>query len=109
MGGDDSGGPYRLTFNDWLRDRLRYLIELSVILGTRDRFARTLAEVDTALRTGPTTWGDPIRPLDGTRMTQYRRVYARILVFYAVHDVDPVVWLTAVEPLRTSGFWAGLG
>ena len=109
MGGDDSGSPYRLTFNDWLRDRLKYLIELSVMLGSRERFSRVMVEIETALQTMPTTSGDPIRHLDGMRMTQFRRVYEGVLVLYAVHDIEPVVWLTAVEPLRKSEFWAGEG
>jgi hypothetical protein len=109
MGADEGGSPYRLTFNDWLRGRLRHLLERSVLLGTRDRFAGALTNIEMALRTIPTAWGDPIRHRDGMRMTEYRRVYERILVFYAVHDVHPIVWLTAAEPLRRSGFWAGEG
>ena len=109
MGGDEGGSPYRLTFNQWLRDRLRYLIELTIMFGSRDQFVRALAEIETALGAAPAEWGDPIRHLSGMRMTQYRRVYQHILVYYTVHDIEPVVWLTAVNPLRKSAFWAGEG
>lgn len=107
---DNDGGPqFRLAFSDWLRDRLKYLVHRSIVLGARDRFARALTEIETALRTTPTTWGDPIRRLDALRLTHYRRVHDRIVVYYGVHDVEPVVWLTAVDPLRNSPFWAGEG
>jgi hypothetical protein len=109
MAGDEGGNPYRLTFNDWLGDRLKFFVRRSALLGTRDRFARLLMEIQTALRTIPTTWGDPIRHRDGMRMTEYRKVYNRIVVYYAVHDVEPIVWLTRVDPLRNSGVWAGEG
>lgn len=109
MAGDEGGSTYRLTFNDWLRDRLRFFVRRSVLLGTRDRLARSLVEIQTALWTIPTTWGDPIRHRDGMRMTEYRKVHDRIVVYYAVHDVEPIVWLTRVDPLRNSSFWAGEG
>jgi hypothetical protein len=79
------------------------------MLGTRERFARAMVEIESALRSTPTIWGDPSRHLNGMRMTQVRRIHDRILVYYAAHDVEPVVWLTAVEPLRKSAFGAGEG
>ena len=109
MAADEGASPYRLTFNHWLRDRLRFFLRRSVLLGTRDRFARSLVEIETALRTVPTTWGDPIRHRGAMRMTEYRKVYDRMVVYYAVHDVEPIVWLTRVDPLRNSSFWAGEG
>jgi hypothetical protein len=109
MGGDEGGTPYRLTSNDWLRDRLKDLLKRSVLLGSHERLARALVEVEAALRTVPKTWGDPIRHRGGMRMTEYRQVHDRIAVYYAVHDVEPIVWLTALDPLRNSAFWAGEG
>jgi hypothetical protein len=109
MSAGETGPPYRLNMNGWTRDELRRLIHRSVVVGVRDRFAHSLAEIESALQHRPREWGDPVATLQGLRLTRYRRVYDRLLVTYVVHLDQPIVWLLGVEPLKKSPMWLGEG
>jgi hypothetical protein len=109
MAKSDGGPPFKLSFNDKTRDALRQLFRRATVVGAKDRFARAMAEVETALRTDPRSCGDPIGNLTGMRMTRYRKVHDRLRIVYAVHVEAPAVWLLTVEPLRGNPLWIGEG
>jgi|GEM_PF-5270608 len=109
MSADEPGTPYKLVLNGWVRDRIKKLQRLALVVGQRDQLNVTLGEIDSALHNQPTTWGDPLKILHGLRMVQYRRFIRRLVVRYAVHLDHPIVWLTSVEPVRGSRLWIGEG
>lgn len=101
--------PFQLTLSDWTRENIRRWVHRSIVIGYRDRFAKILLEIESALRTNPKEWGDPIRVLSGLRLTQYRRVYEHLSVVYSVHQDHRVIWLGSVTPLHQSPLWIGDG
>lgn len=105
----DGGPPFELSFSERTRDALRQLFRRAAIVGARDRFARAMAEIDSALHTDPRAWGDPVGNLAGMRMTKYRKIHDRLRVICAVHVEKPAVWLVTVEPLRRNPLWIGEG
>ena len=109
MAASDGDPPFELSFNEKTRNNLRLLFRRFVILGVRDRFARSMAEIETALHTDPRAWGDPIGNLPGMHMVRYRKIHDRLRVIYAVHIERPAVWLLSVEPLRRNPLWTGEG
>jgi len=65
MSKDESGSPFRLTMNDWTREKIRKLYRRSVALGVRLEFVQSMIEIEKALRSVPKAWGDPIANLTG--------------------------------------------
>jgi len=100
---------FELSFSEKTRGSLRQLFRRAGIVGVRDRFARALAEIESALQTEPRTWGDPIGNLTGMRMIRYRKIHDRLRVIYAVHVDKSAVWLLPVDPLRRNPLWIGEG
>jgi hypothetical protein len=109
MATSDPGSPFEPSFNGHTRERLRNLFPRAVVVGARDRFARAMAETESALRADPRAWGDPIGDLTGMRMVRYRKIHDRLRVVYTVHVERPAVWLLMVEPLRRNPLWVGEG
>jgi hypothetical protein len=109
MAKSDGGPPFKLSFNEKTRDALRQLFRRAAVVGAKDRFARAMAEIETALRADPRAWGDPTGNLTGMRMTRYRKVHDQLRVVYAVHVDKPAVWLLTIEPLRRNPLWIGEG
>jgi hypothetical protein len=103
------GPPYRLTMNGTMRVHSRLLRARAVLVGALHQFTETLLEVDAALRTTPSTWGDPVNVFHQLRTTRYHRVIDRLRIVYAVHMDQPLVWLTNVIPLRGSSLRLGEG
>ena len=109
MAASDPGSPFELSFNEHTREGLRKLFHRAVVVGARDRFARAMAEIESALQTDPRAWGDPIGNAPGMRMVRYRKIHDRLRVIYAVHVERPAVWLLLIEPLRRNPLWVGEG
>ncbi len=101
--------PYRVTMNGPTRQAIRRLIHLSVLVGARNRLLQSLQEIEAALQNHPTTWGDPYDTRKALRLVQYRRVFDQLLVRYAVHQDEPLVWLTGVSPILRSPLCIGEG
>jgi hypothetical protein len=109
MSADESATPYKLVFNSRVRDGIKRLQRIAVLVGQRDYLNETLAEIESALQNQSTTWGDPLRIRHGLRMVEYRGFVRRLVVGYAVHLDHPLVWLTSIEPVRGSPLWIGEG
>ena len=103
------GVPYRLTMSGVTKDDLRRLRARAVVVGALHQFTATMLEVEVALQTNPTAWGDPLNALKYARLTRYHRVFDRLRIIYAVHMDQPVVWLTNVIPIRHSPLRLGEG
>lgn len=72
---------------------------MATTLGIQDRVGTALRAIEQQLSTDPRGWGDPVRRLPAAHLTVYRRVFDELAVLYAVHDREPYVWLTQVEPV----------
>jgi hypothetical protein len=106
-GGTDP--PFQLSLSESTSDRLRRLFHRAIVLGVRDQFARSMAEIETALKNEPRTWAVVIETFEAARATRHKRAYKGLVVQYAVHLDRPVVWLTSIEPARGSPLWLGEG
>lgn len=106
-GGD--GPPFQLSISESTSGKLRRLFHRAIVTGVRDQFARSMAEIETALTNEPRTWAFVIETLEAARVTRHTRVYKGLVVQYVVHLDRPLVWLTSVEPARGSGLWLGEG
>jgi len=93
------GPPFRLAFSGAIGDELRRLAERAAALGIGPRFAAALTEIRERLQSDPLTWGDPLYRLHNLGVVVCRRLTDRLLVEYAVHEAQRVVWLTAVLPV----------
>jgi len=90
---------YRLNYNAWVREEIKRLYRLAVMVGVRDRLVQSLQRIESALQSEPETWGDPVDRLRAMRMTRYRRIYDQFLVRYGVHQDVPEVWVTQIAPV----------
>lgn len=80
------------------KEQIRYLRNVADQTGTRESLHQTLKSIESALLNSPKDWGDPVQNLTGLKMVVYRRVFAQLVVVYAVHDHEPLVWLRSIEP-----------
>lgn len=103
------GPPYQVSMNEATRQGIRRLIRLSIMIGVRDRLVQSLTQIEAALQNHPTTWGDPYDTRPALRLVRYRRIYDQLLVRYAVHQEQLVVWLTGISPVLHSPLWIGEG
>jgi hypothetical protein len=85
MSTGDGGAPYRPIMNGNMRDDLRHLRARAVVVGVLHQVTATMLEVEAALQTNPTSWGDPLNVLKHARFTRYHRVHSRLRIIYAVH------------------------
>ena len=109
MSADDPVPPYKLTLSDLTRETIRRLIHRSFVLGVRNHFVKSLADIESALQNQPLAWGDPYDTRPALRHVRYRRIYDQLLVRYAVHQDQPVVWLTNLAPILRHPLSAGEG
>ncbi len=75
-------------------------------LGLRDALALAYRLIIGTLKTRPREWGDPFRNYRGLNTTAYQHAVtpAGICVVYAVHNVEPVVWIYQLVVLKGSPF-----
>ncbi len=78
-----------VRLNDWKR--------LAVRLGRQAEFAAALRELEDRLTHDPRNWGDPVRDLHGMDATYFRQIGRVLIVTYAVHNVQPVVFVQQVR------------
>jgi hypothetical protein len=108
MSAGDTPG-YRLNYNGWVKEDIKGLYRLAVMVGVRDGFVQSLQRIETALQTEPETWGDPIGRLRAMRMTRNRRIYDQFLVRYGVRQDVPEVWVTLIAPVLKNPLRMGEG
>lgn len=68
-------------------------------IGILPAILATLRTIERNLTTIPREWGDPFQQLPGLKMVVYRRIIEQLLVVYAVHEREPLVWLQTVAPV----------
>lgn len=86
--------------------QLDRLIETARQRGLRTLLAEALREIVEHLQTRPREWGDPYTNYRGLNAVGYEQTIlpAGLRVKYAVHETEPVVWLSMIRPLSGSPF-----
>ena len=67
--------------------------------GLSARVTRSLQEIERYLELDPKEWGDPFKRLAHLKQVLYRRIHDELSVEYSVHDTEPYVWLSRIEPV----------
>jgi hypothetical protein len=91
--------PFRVTYSGTVLDALKLLLSDAAAAGVLRRVSRALIEIEGRLELHPRTWGDPIRRVANANMTRFVRVHEELAIEYAVHDTEPLVWVTDVTPV----------
>ena len=94
-----AGGPYRLLSSGRTKDLVRQLRVDAEVAGISARLIRSLQEIELYLELEPKEWGDPFKRLGHLKQIMYRRIYDKLSVEYSVHDTEPYVWLSRIEPV----------
>lgn len=94
-----AGQPYQVRYSGQIRELVRELHARARSIGVGARLARALREIEGHLELNPTNWGDPLKHLAHMRITIYRRLHDGLSVEYGVHDTEPYVWLSRIEPV----------
>ena len=74
--------------------------------GLRSLLIEVLRQVSDNLERNPREWGDPYMNYRGLKAVGYGKLIlpARIRVEYAVHNSEPLVWISAIGALIESPF-----
>lgn len=92
-------GPFEVSKNDLLKERIDFLLGVSTVRGVYQRFRQSLQEIEGHLEFDPISWGDPTFELKSLRLQMYRRIHDDIAVEYGVHQTDPIVFLSKIVPV----------
>jgi hypothetical protein len=84
---------YRVVQSEILRQRLAGWMARAATLGVRQWFRDLLQVIQDQLSSNPVQWGDPLYRLKNLDLLVCRRIYERIIVEYAVHQEERVVFL----------------
>ena len=96
MSGDQ---PYRLKFSGLIKEHLQRLLADADAAGIGKLVGESLIEIEGHLESYPREWGDPVKYSKAFSLTLYRRVFDNLCVEYSVHDSEPYVWLSRIEPV----------
>lgn len=88
---------------------LEQLTERAERLGLQELLAVVYRHVIDTLETRPREWGDPDRDYHGLDATGYHKALlpAGLWVEYAVHNTEPLVWVSKLIILEGSSFAGG--
>lgn len=86
--------------------QLEQLITLAEERGLRPLLADILRQIVENLQTRPREWGDPYRNYRGMHAVGYGRsiLPAAIRIEYAVHETEPLVWISSIRATAGSPF-----
>lgn len=94
-----SAQPYQVAYAGAAKALVRELYSDAAKAGIVMRISKSLREVEGHLELHPTDWGDPFRHLHYAKITVYRRVHDQLNIEYGVHTIEPLVWVSLVEPV----------
>jgi len=100
---EDSPSPsFNISLAIGARQDIQQVLRRAADLGIIDDISDLLFRIEDALRTEPRNWGDPLRRLRTLNAVYYRRMYEPLIVYYSVHDTQPVVVVARVIPVPGS-------
>lgn len=95
---DEPSAAFTLFASPLAKRQIRYLGNVADRTGSRESLYRTIKSIEFALVSSPREWGDPSRNLTGMKMIAYRRLFADLIVAFAVHESESLVWLHSIKP-----------
>jgi hypothetical protein len=90
-------------------EHLEHLTIQAELLDLRELLTAVYGHIIETLETRPREWSDPFHNYRGLNATGYQRAIlpARLWIEYAVHNTDPVVWISKLIVLEDSPFMDG--
>lgn len=94
-----SPGPYRVVMSEDLRQR--FLAELAKALhaDTAPVFRAAFRRIGERLRSDPLTFGEPKFRLPALKLQVRQGAVKPIIIYYAVHDEQPLVFIRGFKVL----------
>jgi hypothetical protein len=92
-------GQFTVRLTHEARADLSFLLERAKHVGVLSRFKTALRDSESALEVDPRGWGEPMRRYRSARLMIYHRIHDELHIVYGVHDVAPLVWVSAIEPV----------
>jgi hypothetical protein len=99
---DSPSPPFNVSLAIGARQDIQRLLNRARDLGIIDDISDLLFRIEDALRSAPRNWGDPLRRLRPFKAVYYRRMYAPLIVYYSVHETEPMVVIARVIPVPGS-------
>src|SRR5258706_2813933 len=90
-------GPYRISYSDVQRSRIRELEKRAESLGRRAKFVRAIEHIVRQLTTDPIAFGDPTHSLKAMKLQMFTRVYSMVHVAYGVDSTRLIVYLRSID------------
>lgn len=95
----DPAHPYWVSFLQSARERVDRCAQAASRLGIAAEYAATLRLIVDRLSTAPLTWGEPSHHYRAARLVVRNMICQRILVIYAVHEEQPIVFIKECKPV----------
>ena len=89
---------FQLLSTPLAKEQVRYLRDVAELTRLRELLYKTLKSVEYRLQVSPRDWGDPFHNLTGMKMVAYQRLFEHLVIVYAVHEEDSLVWIQSIKP-----------
>jgi hypothetical protein len=90
---------YNVSMSQQTRAVLKYLHSQAAQGGTASEFLAALRQIIERLRTDPVTFGEPQYRLPALQLLVRQGVVSPLIVEYAVHDEQPIVFIRGFKVL----------
>jgi vacuolar-type H+-ATPase catalytic subunit A/Vma1 len=88
-----SSGPYRVVISEYFRQRIMAALANALQAGTAETFRAAFRQISERLRADPWTFGEPKYRLPALRLQVRQAAVKPIVIDYAVHEEQPVVFI----------------
>lgn len=90
-------GPFVVKPNAPSLEAIRSIRRRARALGIRGRVAHAFSEIEGHLELHPESWGEIVHRAPAFKTTFYRKIHDGIRIEYAVHDLEPNVFIVRVS------------
>ena len=97
MSSSGNGHFFSVHLSHHVRDRVKNLQFEELEKGKGLRFLHALRAIYDHLRKEPTTFGNPLYRLPAMDLTVYSAVVSPLVVYFAVHQTKPLVFVKGIE------------
>ena len=109
MSANNGTQPYQVSCTPRVMARLNEWRERATAAGRQLWYAAELRELERRLQAEPRVWGDPQYGYHGLNLILYRRYGPTFVVYYAVHNTQPVVIVQEIELMEGGPLSGGPG
>ena len=96
MSASNGTPPYTVEYPQRLLDKLMRYAAIASERGILNEYTAALRFVHDRLARDPKEWGDPLKNWPGARLSGFRGKHELLVVFYAVHDEQPIVFVREI-------------